>query len=110
MNRVTNGYTRLIKRRKIKKLTKHFKSSNKNKEQVIQSLMDAYIGRKLKKRNIKSSWILHINSACRLANISYSEFVGNLKKSNILLNKKMLSILIVKNFPVFFLLLDLFKF
>ncbi len=109
MNRVTNGLTRQKFKRVVKKLSKGFKSQNQTAEQIIQSLQDSYIGRKLKKRNLRSSWILHINSACKLLNISYSSFIGNLKKKNILLNRKILSFLIIKDFSTFFLLADLAK-
>ena len=54
---------------------------------VIQSLNFAYIGRKLKKRNFKKIWIYRINTASRLHQISYSIFIGNLRRLNIFLNR-----------------------
>jgi large subunit ribosomal protein L20 len=101
MNRVTSGKYSLKKKNKIKKITKGYKNMNHTQEQIIQSLNDAYIGRKLKKRNFRSSWILHINSACKILNISYSIFLGKLRKSNLFLNRKMLSYLISKDFSTF---------
>jgi large subunit ribosomal protein L20 len=46
----------------------------------------AYIGRKLRKRDMRRLWIARINAACRQNGVSYSRFIDGLKKQNILLN------------------------
>ena len=51
----------------------------------------AYIGRRLKKRDFRSLWIIRINAACRENDISYSKFINGLNKAGIELNRKMLS-------------------
>ena len=51
----------------------------------------AYIGRKLRKRDMRRLWIARINAACRLNGISYSRFIDGLKKQNITLNRKILA-------------------
>ena len=51
----------------------------------------AYIGRKLKKRDMRSLWIVRINAACRENGISYSNFINGLKKAKIELNRKVLA-------------------
>ena len=51
----------------------------------------AYIGRKLRKRDMRSLWIARINAACRVNGVSYSRFIDGLKKQNITLNRKILA-------------------
>ncbi len=60
-------------------------------EVMERSWQYAYTGRKLKKRDFRRLWIVRINAACRLNEISYSRFMNGLKKSEISLNRKMLS-------------------
>ena len=60
-------------------------------EAVEKSLVYAYKGRRLKKRDFRSLWIVRIGAACRTAGISYSKFMNGLKKSGIDLNRKILS-------------------
>ena len=58
---------------------------------VMHAQMDAYIGRKLRKRDMRKLWITRINAAARLNEISYSKLMGGLKKAGIDLNRKVLS-------------------
>jgi large subunit ribosomal protein L20 len=51
----------------------------------------AYRDRRTKKRNFRSLWIARINAACREQGLSYSEFMGNLNKSGIEINRKVLA-------------------
>ena len=51
----------------------------------------AYRGRKNKKRNMRRMWQVRINAAARQNDMSYSQFMGNLKKNDIKLNRKMLA-------------------
>lgn len=51
----------------------------------------AYRGRKEKKRNFRSLWITRINAGCREHGVSYSKFMGDLKRNNIELNRKVLA-------------------
>jgi large subunit ribosomal protein L20 len=60
-------------------------------EAVEKALRYGYIGRRLKKRNFRSLWIVRINAACRAAEISYSKFINGLKRAGIDLNRKMLA-------------------
>ena len=90
MARVKGGTVTRARRKKILKAaegyfgSKHllFKTA---KEQVCHSL------RRLVKRDYRKLWIKRINAACRLNGISYSKFMGGLKKANIEINRKMLS-------------------
>ena len=58
---------------------------------VMKSLNYAYIGRKLRKRDMRSLWIARINAACRLNGLSYSRFINGLKVNKIDLNRKVLA-------------------
>lgn len=68
--------------------SKLFKTAN---ESVMRALRNAYIGRKLKKRDFRSLWIARINAASRLSDLSYSRFMNGMKLSGIDINRKMLS-------------------
>ena len=96
MARVKGGTVTRARRKKVLKMaegyfgSKHllFKTA---KEQVCHSLRYAYNSRRLLKRDYRKLWIKRINAACRLNDISYSVFMNGLKKSNIEINRKMLS-------------------
>lgn len=68
--------------------SKLFKTAN---DQVMQSLNYAFTGRKHRKRDFRRLWITRINAAARQNGISYSKFIGGLKRANIDINRKMLS-------------------
>jgi large subunit ribosomal protein L20 len=60
-------------------------------EAVEKAQRYAYVGRRRKKRDFRSLWIVRIGAACRAADISYSKFVSGLKKSGVELNRKILA-------------------
>src|SRR5258705_7264552 len=60
-------------------------------EAVERGLKFAYVGRKNKKREYRSLWIVRINAACRAAGISYSQFMHGLKVSGLDLNRNVLA-------------------
>ena len=60
-------------------------------EAVEKALRYSYKGRRLKKRDFRSLWIIRIGAACRAAGISYSKFMCGLKKTGIELNRKVLA-------------------
>ncbi len=78
------------------KLAKGYFGRRKNvwtvaKNAIEKGLVYAYSGRKQKKRNFRSLWIMRINAAARLHGMSYSEFMGKVKANNIALNRKALA-------------------
>jgi large subunit ribosomal protein L20 len=86
--------------KKILKLAKGFRGSHSKlfrtaNQQVMKALRSAYRDRKRRKRDFRRLWIARINAAARLHGMSYSQLIGNLKKANILLNRKMLAQLAV---------------
>lgn len=94
--RIKRGVNGVKKRRKILKLAKGYRASKSTlyrvaRQQVMKSGQYAYVGRKLKKRDMRALWITRINAACRENGISYSKFVNGLKKANVDLNRKVLA-------------------
>ncbi len=94
--RVKTGTVRRKRHKKILKMAKGFYSGRrkhfrKAKEQVERSLVYAFRDRKQKKRDFRKLWIIRINAACRLNDISYSRFINGLKKAGIELDRKVLA-------------------
>ncbi len=94
--RVKTGTVRRKKHKKILKLAKGFYSGRrkhfrKAKEQIERSLVYSFRDRKQKKRDFRKLWIIRINAACRLNDISYSRFINGLKKAGIELDRKILA-------------------
>ena len=71
------------------------------KESVQKGMTYSYRDRKLKKRNFRNLWIARINAACKELNVSYSMFMGGLKKAKIALNRKMLADIAVNDKKAF---------
>ena len=65
-----------------------FKTAN---ESVIRALRNAYVGRRLKKRDFRRLWIARINAASRMNGLSYSKFMNGIKLAGVDINRKMLS-------------------
>ncbi len=106
MVRVKRGNVAAKRRKKYLNLAKGYVGSNSRLstmagEQVVQSLNFAYIGRKLKKRNFRRIWIYRINATVRMRQNIYSHFIGCLRKTNIFLNRKVLSFLAFHDLPTF---------
>lgn len=96
MPRVKRGTHRRDYRHKTLRRAKGFfltksKLNRAAQEAVEKALRYGYIGRRLKKRNFRSLWIVRINAACRTAGISYSKFINGLKRAGIELNRKVLA-------------------
>jgi large subunit ribosomal protein L20 len=82
--------------RKIKKAARGFKQARRTrvkvaKEALLHAGQYAYIGRKLRKRNLRSLWIIRLNAAVREHGISYSEFIKGLKDAQIEIDRKILA-------------------
>ena len=101
MPRAKRGNKRLEKRKKILKLAKGYyltksKLYRQARESVQRALKFAYVGRKLKKRDYRSLWIVRIGAACRLNGMNYSTFMHGLKVAGIELDRKVLADLAAK--------------
>ena len=101
MPRAKRGNKRLERRKKILKLAKGYRGTKSKlyrsaKESVERGLSFAYTGRKLKKRDFRSLWIVRIGAAARLNGMNYSQFMHGLKLSGIELDRKVLADLAAK--------------
>ncbi|NBO65686.1 MAG: 50S ribosomal protein L20 [Acidobacteria bacterium] len=102
MPRAKRGSKRLDKRKKLQKLSKGFRGTKSKlyrsmKESVERALKFAYVGRKIKKRDYRSLWIVRIGAAARINGLNYSQFMHGLKEAGIELDRKMLADLAVNH-------------
>jgi large subunit ribosomal protein L20 len=96
MPRVKRGTKRRQYRKKIlKRASGYFLTKSKlyqaAEEAVERGLKFAYRGRKEKKRQFRSLWIVRINAAAKQNGLSYSQFINGLKKSGVELDRKVLA-------------------
>jgi large subunit ribosomal protein L20 len=106
MARVKGGIVSRNRRKKVLKRASGFFGSKHllfktAKEQLMHSGQYAYVGRRLVKRDFRKLWIRRINAACRMCDISYSQFMFGMKKANISINRKMLSEMAINDFAGF---------
>jgi large subunit ribosomal protein L20 len=102
MPRVKRGTKRRAKRKKIlDRASGYYLTKSKlyrsAKESVERALKFAYSGRRQKKRQFRSLWIVRIGAAARENGMSYSQFINGLKKSGIELDRKILADLAVQD-------------
>ena len=96
MARVKKAMNARKKHKKVLKLAKGFRGSRSKLYRpantfVMKALKNAYIGRKLKKRDFRRLWIARISAAAKMNGMNYSTFMNGLKKAGIEMNRKMLS-------------------
>lgn len=102
MTRVKRGFKRVQRRKRMLKFAKGFYGAKSRlyrsaKEAVEKALGYAYRGRKERKRDFRSLWIVRINAACTQNGTSYSKFMGGLRKAKVNLDRKVLADLAVRN-------------
>ncbi|HPO06752.1 MAG TPA: 50S ribosomal protein L20 [Candidatus Pacearchaeota archaeon] len=96
MPRVKRGTLHKKRRRNIIEYTKGFKWGRKSKlasakQAMMKALSYNYRDRKVKKRETRSLWNIHINAFCRKNGITYSRFINAMKTNNIAIDRKILS-------------------
>jgi large subunit ribosomal protein L20 len=96
MPRSVNSVASRARRKKVMKMAKGYFGRRKNvwtvaKNAVEKGLSYSYRDRRNKKRNFRSLWIQRINAGARQHGLSYSAFMGLLKKEGIELNRKVLA-------------------
>jgi large subunit ribosomal protein L20 len=96
----TNYRKKTLARAKGYFLTKS-KLNRSAQEAVEKALKYAFTGRRQKKRQFRSLWIVRINAACHLGGISYSRFMDGIKKAGIELNRKVLADIAANDAPAF---------
>jgi large subunit ribosomal protein L20 len=102
MPRAKGGFKTRRRRKKILKQAKGyvggrrrlFKSAN---ETVLRAGAFAYRDRRAKKREMRSLWIVRLNAACRLVDLTYSRFMAGLRKAGIGLDRKVLAEIAVQD-------------
>ena len=106
MARVKRGKTSRKKHNKLLSLVKGYRGTKSRtikvaKEASLHAGQYAYHGRKLRKRDFRTLWITRIGEAVKKEDMSYSVFMNKLKKSNIRLDRKILSDLVVNEPEIF---------
>jgi len=96
MPRVKRGTVRRAKRKKLLGLAKGYYANKSKlyraaKESVDTALKYAFVGRRRKKRDFRRLWIIRINAAARLHDMSYSQFIAGLKRAGVDLDRKSLA-------------------
>lgn len=102
MSRVKTGVVRRQHHKKVLKITKGqfgtrhrlFRRAN---EAMLKSLWYATRDRRIRKRDLRRLWIVRINAAARLNGTTYSRLISAMKQANILLNRKVLADLAVRD-------------
>jgi len=112
--RIKRGLVSHRRHKKYLKMAKGFRGGRSRlyrtaREAVERSLVYAYTGRKLRKRDFRKLWILRINAASRISGLSYSRFIHGLQLAGVIINRKMLADLAVREKADFASLVDLAK-
>ena len=94
--RVKRGVTTHAKHKRLRAQTKGYSlvrrsSVRQARQAVLKALQYQYRDRRNKKRDLRSLWITRINAAVRPFGLSYSGFMGGLKKAGITLDRKILA-------------------
>jgi large subunit ribosomal protein L20 len=101
--------TGVVRRRRHKKIIKMVKGQflsrgllfRRSNEAMLKSLWYAYRDRRQKKRQMRTLWIQRINAAARQHGLSYSRFIYGLKEAEVLLDRKMLADLAIRDAETF---------
>jgi large subunit ribosomal protein L20 len=106
MPRVKRGTKRTDRRKKIlKRASGYFLTKSKlyqaAQEAVERGMKFAYSGRKQKKRQFRSLWIVRVNAAAKANGIAYSQLIHGLKKAGVELDRKILADLAVHDAAAF---------
>jgi len=106
MTRVKRGIVTKRRHKKLLKETKGYWGQRKNiyrraHETLLRAMAFAFVGRKLKKRNMRGLFITRIKAAAEAHGTKYNLLIHGLKKANIQLNRKMLSQIAIFDRPVF---------
>jgi large subunit ribosomal protein L20 len=102
MTRVKTGTIRRQHHKKVLKLTKgqfgtRSKLYRRANEALLKSLWYSYRDRRVRKRDLRRLWITRINAAARQNGTRYSRLIHGLKENNIIINRKMLADLAVRD-------------
>ncbi len=107
----------IVSHRKHKKLLTSVKGYRMTKSRLVKVAKEAflhagqyaYAGRRLRKSDFRKLWITRISEAVKLQGITYSAFIDKLKKSNVLLDRKIMAELVVNDSDAFKAIIDKVK-
>lgn len=102
MARIKSGPHRAARHKATLKFTEGFSGSRhrlirRATEAMLKSMWYAYRDRRVRKRDLRKLWIVRINAATRLNGLTYSKFMGLMRKADININRKMLADLAVRD-------------
>ena len=111
MARVSKGVTKHARHRKVIKAAKGARGRSKNTfraaiQRVEKDLQYAYRDRRTRKRNFRALWIQRINAGVRQHGLTYSQFMNGIKKAEIVIDRKILADLAVRDLDAFKALVD----
>ena len=114
MPRVKRGNKRVQRRKKILGLAKGYRLTKSKlhrsaKESVDRALRFSYRDRRAKKRDFRSLFIIRVAAAARRNNIPYNRFINGLKKAGVILDRKVLAEIAIKDPETFTRLTDTAK-
>lgn len=114
MVRARKGAATRQSKRRLFKVVKGYRGGRRRllrtvKAFILRSRRFAFRDRRVRKRDLRSLWIVRINAACRQRGLRYSVFIDALAKQNIALNRKMLAHLAVIDPAGFDQLVDIAK-
>ena len=106
MARVKGGYVTRRRRNRVLKQAEGFRGKRKSSFRIAQEAVDrslryAYRDRRNRKREFRRLWTTRINAAARSHGLSYSQLMGGLKKGGVVLDRKALADLAVRDAAAF---------
>jgi len=106
MTRIKRGVMSHKRRKNVLRRAKGFENGKKNKfirakEHLMHAGVYAYRDRRNRKRTMRALWLIRLNAAVREYGLSYSKFIGTVKKANIDIDRKILADLALNNSEIF---------
>jgi len=106
MARVKRGVTAHARHKKVLKEAKGYYGARRKvfrvaKQAVIKAGQYSYRDRRQRKRQFRRLWIVRINAAARLYDLSYSRFMDGLNKAEVEVDRKVLADLAVNDIAAF---------
>lgn len=106
MSRIKRGITTHRRHKKVLAMTKGHRATKHSlfrraNESMLKSLSYAYFHRRERKGDMRRLWIARINAAARAQGVTYSQFINGLKEAGVVLNRKVLADMAVRNQEAF---------
>jgi large subunit ribosomal protein L20 len=100
--RIKSGFKAHRKHKKVLQMAKGYRMTRSKlfrraQEAVLRAGEHAFAGRRKRRRDVRTLWIIRVNAALTEKGLNYSRFINGLKKANIEINRKMLSEMAIHN-------------